>query len=359
MSIIKYLALLNFFAIILISPLSAQNTVKYDEEIDVILKKIRQYPERTKDLEKLKENFELANKVDNDYLISILETGQPDIWLKMYNGYLKLDVRQKKVLAIPEKSIKLSGIKVEDYSRSLLDAKHKATAYFYAHGEKMLQSGNQADARTAYFDFMQVASLDGSYKELDKMLRKSILIGSSSVEFELINRTPNKITSTMAHQLTVIIRDFKKAKYGQEKPEQTDSSFVFILRIKLDEFEAGPDQFKELQYQEERDIYQGERVVDTIKCLVTETRQLKKARLSGRLEYVNKQSGQVVNSVPLKVESVFTNAYGSLQGNPDAAGDETLKLLSAHKADYPSADQMVSDATEEFSKKAKEIILSQ
>jgi hypothetical protein len=359
MSIIKYLSLVTFLAFVILHPVSGQDTAKYDDEIDKILQKIRQYPDRTKDLGKLKENFEAANKIDHDYIHSLLGTGQPDIWLGIYKGYLKLDGRQLKILAIPENSVQLSGIKTADYNRNLMESRYKATAYYFAHGENLLQSDNQEDVRIAYLDFIQVASLDGSYKDLDKMLRKAILKGSSNVEFELDNRTGKKISSSMAEQLSVIIWEFKKAKYGQAKPDSTDNSFAFILRVVLDEFEAGPDQYKEIQYQEERDIYENDRVVDTIKCLVTETRQLKKAMLTGSLEYVDKQTGKVVNRVPVKVESVFKNSYGSMQGDPDAAGDETRQLLKAKKAAYPSDEQMIIDATAEFTKKAGEIILSE
>jgi hypothetical protein len=104
---------------------------------------------------------------------------------------------------------------------------------------------------------------------------------------------------------------------------------------------------------------QGEIVIDTIKCLVRETRQLKKASLKGNLEYVDKQNGQVINRVPIFVESVFSNSYASLQGNPDAAGEETRQLLKAGKAEYPGTDQMTRDVTEEFTKRAREIIRGQ
>jgi hypothetical protein len=163
----------------------------------------------------------------------------------------------------------------------------------------------------------------------------------------------------MIDQLSIIIWEFKKAKYGQGKPSVTDNSFSFTLRVILDDLEIGTDQVRDLEYQEERDLYQGDQVVDTIRCLVRETRQLKKAQLTGSLEYVDNQTGQVVNRIPVKVESVFSNAFASLKGNPSAAGDATVQLLKAKKAAYPSDEQMILDATVEFSRKAGEIILAE
>ncbi|NTV83063.1 MAG: hypothetical protein HGA23_02030 [Bacteroidales bacterium] len=359
MSRIKYLLMMMSFAGLAPLLVFSQATKSYDEEISRIVGKIQQYPDRTKDLGQLKENFDLANKIDHDHIVTLLQSGQPDIWLEVYKGYMRLENRQLVILKIPEKSIQLSGIQMVDYQYELKDSRYKATAYHYALGEKLMKSDKQEDARLAYVEFIKVASLNSSFKDLDKLLRKAILKGATNVEFELHNRTGKNISPTLVNHLSVIIWDFKKAKYGQEKPVVTDDSFTFILRVILDDLLIGADQVKQLEYQEERDIYSGNQVIDTIKCLVNETRQLKKALLSGNLEYVDKQTGKVVNRIPIKVESVFSNAYASLQGNPDAAGEVTRELLKAKQAPYPSNEQMIIDATEEFSRKAGEVILSE
>jgi len=337
----------------------AQDTKVYDDEIGRIIKKIRQYPQRTKDLDNLKLNFDQATNIDKEQVGSLLATGQPDIWLEVFNKYKKLDNRQLLIKTIPQKSIEVSGIVLVDYDWKIKESKYKACEYYFARGQKLMQSDIPADIRQAYLDFNQVAGLGCAFNDLDKLFRKTILKGSTSMEFELNNRTGKKINSAIVNQLTSVIREFKKAKYGQDIPPSGSDSFSFILRINLDEFLIGNDQVKEVQYQEERDVYQGDNVVDTIKCLVTETRQLKKAMLKGSLEYIDKQSGRIVNRIPLKVESVFRNAYATLQGNPDAAGEETRKLLLSKEAQYPSGEQMILDATEEFSRQAAGIILAE
>lgn len=356
---IKYFLLMICFTGLTISMIKAQDTRIFDEEINSIVKKIHQYPQRTKDLDRLKINFDQANSIDQAYINSLLVTGQPGIWIDIYNSYKKLDNRQLLVKTIPAKSIEISGIQLVDYERNLKESMRKACAYYYARGNKMLQSDIQNDVQQSYQDFMQVANLECSYEDLDKLLRKAILKGSTNVEFELNNRTGRQIDAKVVNQLTSVIWSFKKAKYGQDKPAEVNDSFAFIIRINLDEMQIGTDQVKELQYQEERDVYRNDIVVDTIRCLVFETRQLKKAMLSGSLEYIDKQSGHVVNRIPLKVETVFRNSYATLQGDPDAAGDETRKLLQSKKAEYPSGGQLMMDATEEFSRKASEIIIAE
>lgn len=354
---INYFLLTMFLAGFMMLSASGQSTEKYDQEINRIIGKILQYPDRTKDLGDLKVNFDQANETDRASIVALLQTGQPDIWKEIYLLYKKMDNRQKLIAKIPEKSIQMAGIEIKDYEKELRESRYKATAYFYALGEKLMKSQNPEDVRKAYLNFLQVAELDGSFKDLDKMLRKAILKGSTNMEFELQNRTGKKISDALIDQLTIIIWEFKRAKYGQAEPAEKDNSFSFILRVILDDLQIGPDQFKEIQYQEERDIFSGEMVVDTIQCVVFETKQLKKAQLSGSMEYIDKQTGKVVNRIPVRVESVFANSYGILQGDPDAAGEETRELLKAKKAAYPSDEQMILDATEEFTKKAREIIL--
>lgn len=251
------------------------------------------------------------------------------------------------------------GIDKIDYQKELNESKYKATAYYYAHAEKLLLESKPESARQAYDELVRVAAMNGSYRELDKLIRKAILGGATNVLTEMYNKTGKVISNSMLDQLSIIVWDLKKARYGQAKPATVDNSWPFTFRVILNEMEIGPDQAKDLQYQEERDIYQGETVIDTIRCLISETRQLKKAFLSGRLEYYDPRLRQVINSVPIKVETVFANDYATLQGDPNAAGEDTRKLLNSKKAAYPSDEQMILTATEEFVKKAKEIILAE
>lgn len=336
-----------------------QTTVPFDENINRIVQKTRQYPGRTRDLDELKENYLKANQADRDRIQALLATGQPDIWYDIYKVYEKLDNRQQLVLTIPEKSFLLLGTEKIDYQHDLNESKYKATAYLYAHAVKLLQVSKPEPARQAYEELLKVAGINSSYRDIDKLIRKAILGGASNVLSEMHNRTGKLISTSMVEQLSIIIWDLKKARYGQVKPAVVDNSWPFTLRVILDEIEIGPDQVKNLEYQEERDMYQGETVVDTIRCLVSESRQLKKALLIGSLEYYDPRIGQVINIVPIKVETIFSNAYATLQGNPGAAGDDTRKLLESKKVAYPSDEQMILTATEEFVKKAKNILLAE
>jgi hypothetical protein len=180
------------------------------------------------------------------------------------------------------------------------------------------------------------------------------------VVLELTNRSGKNLTSDIVGRLNQIVSEYKKAQAKPASPGETVTPFNFTLRVVIDEVTVSPDQIKGLTYGEERDIYDNQgQVVDTIRCTVNEYRQLKKATIKGRVDFYDNQVGRVVNVIPISVESVFSNAFASIQGDPDAAGESTMLLLQSKQAAYPAAEQMVLDATDEFVKKVVEVILAE
>lgn len=336
-----------------------QSTPSYDSDINRLIGKIKQYPGRGKLYDKLREYDSLANANDENRIESLRLSGQPDIWYEIYHVYRRMDNRQRDIFSLPENSLRRLNIKKADYQPYIDASKYKALAYQYAFGSKLLESGKPEDARQAYYELMKAAELDPTFSDLDKLIRKSILVGATNMEFEMHNRTRKAVSSSMIDHLSVIIWEFKNARYHQAKPSKPDDSFAFILRVILDDLKISPDKIAQLDYEEQRDIIKDGKVVDTISCMISEYRQLKKAMLGGSLEYVDKRTGQVVNRVPVRVESVFSNIYAVLQGDTDAASDQTRELLQSRKAAYPSDGQMILDATEEFAKKASQIILAE
>jgi hypothetical protein len=212
----------------------------------------------------------------------------------------------------------------------------------------------------AYDELYQLARIEPAYPDLDKMIRKAILIGAEDIKTELQNRTGYVVDNSLVDRLSMIVGEYKKARSGRvENATKDDGAFSFTLKVVLDNLDIGADQIREMEYTEERDIYENGRIADTIRCSVKEYRQLKKARMTGAIEFYDHQSGRVVNRVPVSVETIFSNAYAYLQGDPRAAGEATQALLSAKKAAYPTSEQMILDAAEEFARKASEVILAE
>lgn len=353
-----FLSLVTVILLFVTTGAFSQDIEEYDENIVRLVGKIQQYPEREKLKAELINNLQLANQADLNTIKALKETGQPDIWYRIYQAHDRIDNRQKMVMTLPEKIVSEGNFQFIDNSRDLEEAKNKAVLFSYTFAGKLLADSTPASARQAYIELLKVVRLkDGAYKEADKMIRKAILNGSTDMEFELVNKSGKKLTADIIGRLNKIVWDYKRARQPQPETAKSDVPFKFILRVVINKIDVSGDQIKELTYQEERDIYQNDEVIDTIKCLIYEYRQLKKATMIGRIDFYDVQLDQVVNIVPVKVESIFSNSYATLQGNPDAAGDATRMLLSSKKAEYPSAEEMILDATDEFVVKARQIVL--
>jgi hypothetical protein len=348
------------FLFLLVGSVFSQDVAQYDESISKMVGKLRQYPLKTKYMTELGENYRAAQKVDQDLILQLKQSGQPDIWYKVYLANKRIADRQDLVKTLPQKTLEQSGITFIDNAKDLEESRVRAGRYCYAIAQKMLADSTPESARLAYVELLKIARMKfNQAPDLDKMIRRSILLGATSIEFALYNKSGKNLTGDIVGRMDKIVWDYKKVKYGQQKGDKPAIPFKFTMRVVITDVSVGQDQMKDLAYEEQRDIYKDDVVVDTIDCYVKEYRQLKKASMGGRIEFYDNQIGQVVNTVPLAVEVIFSNAYATLQGNPDAAGDETRRLLVSKQAAYPSAEQMVLDATDEFVRKATQVVLAQ
>ncbi len=352
-----FISVLSVFFLLNVSGISAQSTPDDDLLIRKLVDKLQAFPRNEKSIIELKDAYDRACKADQERTMALKSSGQPDIWYEIYKLYDKQNKRQKFVMQLPDGTLKKAGFVFSDYEKDLKDSKFNAAAYLYALAAKLLNEGTPIGAKNAYDELILLSGLFNEYRDMDKLLRQAIIIGAANIRFELYNRTGKQLNEKIIDQLSTVVWDYKKERFGQLKPAQPDSNFNFTLRIVLNELDVTSDQTKEKQYAEERDIYNNGIVVDTIQCQVSETSQFKKASLKGSLDLVENQSGQVVNRIPVNVESVFRNSYGYIQGNPDACGDETRALLQRKKMAYPSSEQLILDAVAEFSKKSAEILI--
>jgi hypothetical protein len=352
--------LVAMFILALLAGVRGQDGTQYDPDIQKLVGKLVQYPEKKKLMEELSQDFQAANQADLDYIKKLKETGQPDIWYRVYQANERIDKRQALVKTLPQKTLSQCSLTFVDNTKDLDETRIRAARYSYALAQKMLTDSTPSSARVAYVELLRVANLKYEAADnLDKMMRQAILVGSTGLEFELYDKTGKGLTKDIVNRLTKIIWEYKRAKYGNYQSDPKGPEFKFTIRVVVDDISVSPDQIKDLSYEEQRDVMREGQVVDTITCLVNEHRQLKKATMIGRIDFYDNQLNQVVNMVPVKVETVFMNSYGTLQGNPDAAGDDTRELLNSKMVDYPTAEKMALNATDEFVKKASQVVLAQ
>ncbi len=330
----------------------------YDENIRKQVNKLVQYPGNEKKKQQLEKLYHEANEVDENGIAMLRQTGMPGIWYEVYSLYSKLDKRQKMLRALPVSTLEEIGYSYKDYDPDIREARLKAAAYFYARAGKLLEEDDPQKARTAYSELLLVADMYEQYRDIDKLLRKAITLGEPDVRFELVNNTGKDLNDAIIGELGKVFREYRAKHSPENTQEKKQGRYDFAIRVVIDRISVSKDQIKILEYKEERDILDDlYNVVDTISCTVTETHQRKSAVMEGRIRYVDNVRKMLVNTVPVRAESVFLHEYGSLHGNVNACGEETKTLVQKKEVPYPSNESIVMDAVDKFRKNVAEVIL--
>lgn len=326
-----------------------------DEDIMKAVDKVRQYPNSANKKEQLLEKFMKANQSDIENIESLRATGQPDAWYGIYQSYLALENRQNMLRELPGGVLRDMGIVFIDYGENKEEARKKAASYLYAHAEKLLNEEGPQEASRAYFELLKVLKLYDSFREVDVLLRKSIARGAGTVDYDLVNNTGGRLHPVVISKMGEIF-----TAYENKLPvrRQEGSGADFSIQVVVQETDVSAGQIKKLKYAEERDLLNDNgQVVDTIRCVVDETRQRKSATIRAEIRYRDNRGDVLINRIPVSVESVFLHRFGSLQGDPAAASEQTLELIKAREVDYPSDESMISDAMDMFREKAMSVML--
>jgi hypothetical protein len=327
-----------------------------DETIAKLVQKIGEYPKNKKKIQELQAVYNGANQEDINRIKELKASGQPDVWYEIYKRYARLDLRQKKVSELPESVLNSISYRKTDWAGEMDESRDHAAAYLYAHASKLLSGNDVQSARNAYDELMMLAGIVKKYRDLDELIRKAVLVGAESIRFELYNKTGQQLDDKIIDDLSQLVRTYKHNNLGQKQDEKVTGPYFFTIQVVLTELTVTPDQMKTVKYREERDVYRDGKVSDTIGVDVTEYHQRKVADMTGFISYIDNSKGQLINKAPLSVSSYFTNVYASIQGNPDACGEETMKLIQNKQQAYPSNGQIVMDIVDKFTKNAGSII---
>ena len=78
------------------------NKGKYDQAIDVLVADLKNDPANEKDIRALGFAFDEANKADNQKIAGLKAGEKPENWNEIGKLYNQLDLRQRKIEALPE-----------------------------------------------------------------------------------------------------------------------------------------------------------------------------------------------------------------------------------------------------------------
>ncbi|MFN4233337.1 MAG: hypothetical protein ACK4IK_00880 [Bacteroidia bacterium] len=381
----RYLGVLLFsIVLIFVGCVSSKKHLdrgQYDMAIRKSVKKLKKKPSNVKEIQVLQRAYQLANQTDREKINYLKLEGNPDIWEQVYAIYLQLKNRQDLVKTLPQ--LWLPGgrpvnFEFVNYDEEIVNAKRKAADFYYTKGITLLSNNTRESAREAYYNFLNVKKFFKEYKDVDTKISEAIAKGTSYVLFKMENSSGMIIPQAFQDEMFKISLHHLNRQFIQYHTNALkDVTYDYIILLNIKSIDVSPEGVKEVHYTESKEVQDGfQYVLDergnvkkdslgndikvpkfkTITCNVIEIQQNKAARVFGTVDFINNNTKQLLNTVPLSAESVFQNFAATAQGDLNALSPETAKKLGNRPMPFPSNADMIMRCSETVKNMAKSYI---
>jgi len=360
------------------SSLSLLRKGQYDAAIDKSVKKLMKDPTDEGQIDILTRAYTLANEKDNNIINELRISGQPDIWEEVFARFSNLRTRQDKVSRLPIEVLNKIGYQRIDYNREVAEAKNKAAAFYYANGQKLLDSGVRMDARKAYDQFLFIRKYFPNYLDVDKKLEQARLQGTNHVLFKIQNQARVSLPDDFEEEILKVSLSSLDQQWLQfDNYEVQGEYYDYFILLNLKHIEVSPQSLMNEKYTDTKRVEDGwEYVLDNrgnvmkdslgndmkrtkykdVNAYITTTQMDKKAIVTGTLDYYNNTTGQLVKTAPISCEFIFDYEYATFAGEAIALSEKSKKVTRNKPKNFPTDLQMIYDTNTELKRIAFEMV---
>lgn len=330
----------------------------------------------------LEEAFAKAKERDVNAIQLLEKEGNPAKIERIYQLYLNLNNRQEKIkpllpLQIINKN-REAIFQLDNYNNKLIETKNALSNYLYTNAKIALGSNNKMDIRKAFDDLNYINQINPNYKDVYELLKEAKIKGS---DFVLVS-TKNETNMIIPVRLQNDLLDFNT--YGlndkwtvYHNAEQDGIRYDFGIKIRFRELLISPEQMKEKEFIKERRIKDGQKklidangkevldekgkvvFVDNLRDVtvkINEYKQFKSCQIEAKVDYINWNTNQLLQSFPIRSEFIFEHVYANYKGDRKAADDSYFSNFDKRAIPFPTNEQMIYDTGEDLKNKLKEII---
>lgn len=330
----------------------------------------------------LEEAFAKAKERDVNAIQLLEKEENPAKIERIYQLYLNLNNRQEKIkpllpLQIINKN-REAIFQLDNYNNKLIETKNALSNYLYTNAKIALGSNNKMDIRKAFDDLNYINQINPNYKDVYELLKEAKFKGS---DFVLVS-TKNETNMIIPVRLQNDLLDFNT--YGlndkwtvYHNAEQDGIRYDFGIKIRFRELLISPEQMKEKEFIKERRIKDGQKklidangkevldekgkvvFVDNLRDVtvkINEYKQFKSCQIEAKVDYINWNTNQLLQSFPIRSEFIFEHVYANYKGDRKAADDSYFSNFDKRAIPFPTNEQMIYDTGEDLKNKLKEII---
>jgi len=302
----------------------------------------------------------------------------------VYAAYVSLQNVQNRIKPLlPLKNERDENIdfKFYDFTDNILVGKKNYVNYLYTKANDLLRSEDKIDSRLAYNSFVELEKLAPTFKNVSQLKREAYLNGIDFILVSLYNDTQQIIPAQVEDRLlnfSTLDLDDLWTEYHVNKRE--DVSYDYSIEINFTSIQFSPERLIERQIPLEREIVDGWRykkdrngnyIIDDrgnkIKEDVTviangtlfETLQSKEVKVVANVNYFDLLQDQKINTYPLESVFVFENRFANSDGDSRILNNDEAYLIRRGPVEYPTNEQMLTDASEDIKSKLKVILKQQ
>ena len=355
------------------TPQDLLETGNYDQAVTLAVKKLSgKKKKKAKHVDALEKAFAKAIEKDMDEAERLKREGRPENWERINDLYRRVRYRQDRVKPllplIDQHGIKADFrfVRVEDLER---ESKQKAAEYLYAHALQLMEAGQEGDklaARKAYKELEKIDQYYKNYKDRRELMNIAKGLGTTHILIKTDNVARVTMPRGLEREITEIsLRDLNSFWKEYHLNHSSAIQFDYEVILKITNIDVSPSLVKEREYEEHKEIEEGfEYVLDEkgnvkkdslgndikvpkkvrISARVFETFQSKAATVTGKLEFIDLKSNNLIDTKRLTAEAVFENYASTFRGDKRALSGTAKNRIGNRPLPFPTDESLIYDA---------------
>jgi hypothetical protein len=294
-----------------------------------------------------------------------------DNWDQIYLVYKALNDRQSLVRTVTPLNLKGRSVDFPyvDYMPDMVNAKHKAADFYYAHGNDLMKSGIKESYRQAFAEFLRAKEYVGDYEGIDSKIQESKIQGISRVFISIQNTSILKFPKEFEDDLLAIDLPRLNSQWVEYHTQNLNDNiqYDYFVNVNIRNVAVSPDRSQHVDSVMKRDIEDGysyvldkkgnvmrdslgndikQKKYKTVQCALVETIQTKVCRIDGDVEVIQVNPNKVVKKDPISAESNFENISSRALGDLQALNAKQLEKTKTSIVPFPNDMEMIMRCSE-------------
>jgi hypothetical protein len=343
----------------------------YDAAIQKAVKQLRKDKNDVKQIDILEQAFKVANEQDNESVRMLKMEAKANNWDQIYLVYKALNDRQSLVRTVTPLNVKGRSVDFPyvDYMPEMVNAKHKAADFYYAHGNDLMKSGLKESYRQAFAEFMRAKEYVGDYEGIDSKIQEAKIQGMSRVFISIQNTSILKFPKEFEDDLLALDLPRLNSEWVEYYTQNLNNNtqYDYFVNVNIRNVAVSPDQSAQVDSVIKREIEDGfsyvldkkgnvmrdslgndikQKKYKNVQCALVETIQTKVCRIDGDVDVIQMNPNKVLKKDPIGAQSNFENISSRALGDIQALNAKQLERTKRSVVPFPNDMEMIMRCSE-------------